>query len=88
MQTEDAKNTLEEHIYYCKDKVSSEEWKPYASEAELAKIKELVEKAEEWLYSEDGEDAKKAKYVAKYEEITRYSNLVKGRKKQQEQEAS
>lgn len=88
LQTEDAKNTLEEHIYYCKDKVSSEEWKPYATEAELANIKALVEKAEEWLYSEEGEDAKKAKYVAKYEDITRYSNLIKGRKKQQEQEAS
>ncbi|KAL6927724.1 hypothetical protein ACO0SA_004347 [Hanseniaspora valbyensis] len=87
-QTEDAKNTLEEHIYYCKDKVSSDEWKPFASEAELKKLSDLVNAAEEWLYSEDGEDAKKAKYVAKYEDITRYSNLIKGRKKQQEQEAT
>lgn len=87
-QTEDAKNTLEEHIYYCKDKISSEEWKPYASEAELSKISALVNAAEEWLYSEDGEDAKKAKYVAKYEDITRYSNLIKGRKIQKEQEAT
>lgn len=87
-QTEDAKNTLEEHIYYCKDKILSEEWKPYASEAELSKISALVNDAEEWLYSEDGEDAKKAKYVAKYEDITRYSNLIKGRKTQQEQEAT
>lgn len=87
-QTEDAKNTLEEHIYYCKDKISSEEWKPFASESELNKLSELVNSAEEWLYSDDGEDAKKAKYIAKYEDITRYSNLIKGRKKQQEQEST
>ncbi|KAL6945023.1 hypothetical protein ACO0QE_002466 [Hanseniaspora vineae] len=85
-QTEDAKNHLEETIYYVKDKISSEEWKDFASEAEISKLDKLVNSAEEWLYSDDGEDAKKAKYVAKYEEIASVSNLLAGRKRQAEQE--
>ncbi|CAN6656113.1 heat shock protein homolog Sse1p [Trichomonascus vanleenenianus] len=76
--TEDRKNALEEYIYEIRGKIE-EELKDFASDEEKQKIQDLAMAAEEWLYSEEGEDASKGQYVAKYEELASIGNLVKGR---------
>ncbi|EPS36306.1 hypothetical protein H072_10208 [Dactylellina haptotyla CBS 200.50] len=65
--TEDRKNALEEYIYEMRGKID-DLYADFASEAEKDKLKALLAKTEDWLY-DDGEDATKAVYVAKYEEI-------------------
>lgn len=75
--TEDRKNALEEYIYEIRGKID-EEYKDFASDEEKQRIREKSEAAEEWLY-DDGEDATKAQYIAKYEELAALGNLVKGR---------
>jgi heat shock protein len=75
--TEDRKNALEEYIYTIRSKID-EEYKDFASEEEKEKIRNLSMETEEWLYDE-GEDATKAQYVAKYEELAALGNLVRGR---------
>jgi heat shock protein 4 len=65
--TEDKKNELEAYIYELRGKID-ELYAEYASEEEKEKIREKLEKTEDWLY-EDGEDASKAQYIAKMDEI-------------------
>ncbi|KAK8217381.1 adenyl-nucleotide exchange factor sse1 [Zalaria obscura] len=65
--TEDKKNELESYIYELRGKIE-EQYAEFANEDEKAKLREKLEQSEDWLY-EDGEDATKAVYVAKIEEI-------------------
>ncbi|OWB55027.1 hypothetical protein B5S28_g890 [[Candida] boidinii] len=76
-ETEDRKNALEEYIYTLRAKLE-EEYKDFASDAEKEKLSALLMKTEDWLY-DDGYDASKAKYIAKYEELASLGNLIKGR---------
>ncbi|KAL9057104.1 MAG: hypothetical protein Q9162_002538 [Coniocarpon cinnabarinum] len=65
--TEDKKNELETFIYELRGKVD-EQYAPFASEEEKEKIRAKCTESEDWLYDE-GEDATKAVYVSKIEEI-------------------
>lgn len=65
--TEDKKNELEGFIYELRGKLD-EQYSEFASDEEKEKIKDRLEKAEDWLY-DDGEDSTKAIYIAKIEEI-------------------
>ncbi|CAF9925195.1 MAG: Heat shock protein hsp88 [Gomphillus americanus] len=65
--TEDKKNELESYIYELRGKID-EQFSEFASEDEKTKLKEKLESSEDWLY-EDGEDATKAAYIAKMDEI-------------------
>ncbi|OUM53417.1 hypothetical protein BVG19_g2696 [[Candida] boidinii] len=76
-ETEDRKNALEEYIYTLRAKLE-DEYKDFASDAEKEKLSALLLKTEDWLY-DDGYDASKAKYIAKYEELASLGNLIKGR---------
>ncbi|CDO53426.1 hypothetical protein DV451_003973 [Geotrichum candidum] len=75
--TEDRKNTLEEYIYDIRGKLDGE-YAPFASDDEKARLMDKLSAAENWLY-DDGEDATKAQYIAKYEELTSTGNLIRGR---------
>ncbi|CCD25076.1 adenyl-nucleotide exchange factor SSE1 NDAI_0E02590 [Naumovozyma dairenensis CBS 421] len=83
-ETEDRKNTLEEYIYTLRGKLD-EEYAPFASGAEKTKLKDMLAKAEEWLYDE-GYDSIKAKYIAKYEELASLGNMIRGRYLAKEEE--
>ncbi|BFZ57238.1 adenyl-nucleotide exchange factor sse1 [Savitreella phatthalungensis] len=76
-ETEDRKNALEEYIYELRGKLE-DEWAPFASEQEREKISAQLMDTEDWLYG-DGEDAKKAKYVAKLEDLQRLAGPIRGR---------
>ncbi|KAK1699670.1 hsp70-like protein [Colletotrichum godetiae] len=65
--TEEKKNELETFIYDLRNKLD-DQYADFASEEEKTKIKEKLEASEDWLYDE-GEDATKAVYVAKIDEI-------------------
>ncbi|KAF3904784.1 hypothetical protein ABW20_dc0103122 [Dactylellina cionopaga] len=65
--TEDRKNALEEYIYEMRGKID-DLYSEFASEEEKDKLKNLLTKTEDWLYDE-GEDATKAVYIARFEEI-------------------
>ncbi len=83
-ETEDRKNTLEEYIYTLRGKLD-EEYAPFASDAEKKKLKDMLAKAEDWLYDE-GFDSIKAKYIAKYEELASLGNMIRGRYLAKEEE--
>lgn len=71
-ETEDKKNELEGDIYSLRNKVDEpyeqNGYAEFASEEEKEKIKAKCESLEDWLY-EDGEDATKAQYISKHEEL-------------------
>jgi heat shock protein len=75
--TLDRKNQLEEYIYYIRGKID-DQYAEFASDEEKQKIRQLADAAEDWLYG-DGDEATKAQYIAKYEELAAVGNLVKGR---------
>ncbi|KAI0044630.1 heat shock protein 70 [Auriscalpium vulgare] len=60
--TEDRKNALEEYIYDMRAKLD-ERYAPFVQPQEKEKILAELAKNEDWLYSEDGEDASKSAYV-------------------------
>ncbi|KAF2427224.1 putative heat shock protein Hsp88 [Tothia fuscella] len=65
--TEDKKNELESYIYELRNKID-EQYSEFASDEEKEKIRAKCESSEDWLYDE-GEDATKAVYISKIEEI-------------------
>lgn len=65
--TEEKKNELEAYIYDMRNKVD-DQFAELASEEEKDKIRSKLSETEDWLY-EDGEDATKAVYIAKMDEI-------------------
>jgi len=67
MDTEDKKNELESYIYELRGKVD-EQYAEFSSEEEKEKLKAKLEQAEDWLYDE-GDDATKAVYISKMDEI-------------------
>ncbi|GAA5971225.1 hypothetical protein JCM8115_005809 [Rhodotorula mucilaginosa] len=75
IETEDRKNALEELCYEVRDRVETS-WAKYSTDQEKAKLRELAAAAEEWLYSEEGEDATKSKYVERINEIRAVSDPI------------
>ncbi|SCW03654.1 LAFE_0G15236g1_1 [Lachancea fermentati] len=83
-ETEDRKNALEEYIYTLRGKLD-EEYKDFASDDEKSRLRDMLAKAEDWLY-DDGYDSTKAKYIAKYEELASLGNIIRGRYLAKEEE--
>lgn len=75
--TEDKKNELETYIYDLRAKID-DQYAEFASEQEKTTLKDKLEKSEDWLYDE-GEDATKAAYVAKMDEIRFVAGPISGR---------
>ncbi|KAK4126349.1 heat shock protein 70 [Parathielavia appendiculata] len=65
--TEEKKNELETYIYELRNKLD-DQYAEFASEEEKDKIREKLTSTEDWLYDE-GDDATKAVYIAKMDEI-------------------
>nr|POE94386.1 heat shock protein hsp88 [Quercus suber] len=91
--TEDKKNELESEIYSMRNKIEepyeSNGYAEFASEDEKQKVKDKCESLEDWLY-EDGEDASKAQYIAKMDELRAAAGPIIQRfndKRQEEEDA-
>lgn len=81
--TEDRKNALEEYVYDMRGKLD-ERLAPFVLPDEKAKILELAQKAEDWLYSEEGEDASKSAYVERLDGLHALGDPVTNRYREHE----
>lgn len=68
MDTEDRKNALEEYVYDMRAKLD-ERYSSFAQAAEKEKLNGMFQEAEDWLYSDEGEDATKSAYVGKLDAL-------------------
>ncbi|KAI0744328.1 heat shock protein 70, partial [Daedaleopsis nitida] len=84
MDTEERKNALEEFIYDTRSRLD-ERYAPYAQPQEKQKILVALQEAEDWLYSEDGEDATKSVYVERLDALHALADPVIIRFKEAEQ---
>ncbi|KAI0762180.1 heat shock protein [Trametes elegans] len=82
--TEERKNALEEFVYDTRSRLD-ERYAPYVQAQEKEKIKAALQEAEDWLYSEEGEDATKSVYVQRIEALHALADPVINRFKEAEQ---
>ncbi|KAG8627060.1 hypothetical protein KVT40_004543 [Elsinoe batatas] len=82
--TEDKKNELESSIYEYREKIDGV-LAEFSSDEEKAKVKAKLEQLEDWLYDE-GEDATKAVYVSKIDEIRSVVGPIVGRRNEKLEE--
>jgi len=68
MDTEDRKNALEEYVYDMRGKLD-DRYTAYVQPAEREKLLKMLQEAEDWLYSEEGEDATKSAYVSRLDAL-------------------
>ncbi|KAG9316884.1 heat shock protein 70 family [Chiua virens] len=66
--TEDRKNALEEYVYDTRGKLE-DRYAAYVQASEKPKLLALLQEAEDWLYTEEGEDASKSAYVARLDAL-------------------
>lgn len=82
--TEDRKNALEEYIYDMRGKLD-DKYAAYVQSEEKEKLLVALSQAEEWLYSEEGEDATKSVYVEKLDVLKVLGDPVTFRFKEAEE---
>lgn len=80
-ETEDRKNALEEYVYDTRDKLEGA-FVPFVTPEVKQKLLTALQQAEDWLYSEEGEDASKSQYVSRLEELTVIGNPIKFRQRE------
>ncbi|KAH7889017.1 heat shock protein 70 family [Phlebopus sp. FC_14] len=66
--TEDRKNALEEYVYDTRGKLD-DRYASFVQSSEKSKLLGMLQEAEDWLYSEEGEDAAKSAYVSKLDAL-------------------
>ncbi|KAH9859172.1 heat shock protein [Lenzites betulinus] len=81
--TEERKNALEEFVYDTRSRLD-ERYAPFVQAAEKEKIKAALQDAEDWLYSEEGEDATKSVYVQRLDALHALADPVINRFKEAE----
>ncbi|CAH7675771.1 heat shock 70kDa protein 4 [Phakopsora pachyrhizi] len=83
-ETEDKKNALEEYVYDTRDKLEGV-FAPFVTPEVKQKLLSALQQAEDWLYSEEGEDASKSQYVARLSELTSIGDPIKFRQRESEE---
>lgn len=68
MDTEDRKNALEEYVYDMRSKLDTK-YAAYVQAPEKEKLLAGLQDAEDWLYTEEGEEATKSAYVARLDAL-------------------
>ncbi|KAJ3506365.1 hypothetical protein NMY22_g17275 [Coprinellus aureogranulatus] len=74
-ETEERKNAVEEYVYDMRGKVE-DRYAAYIQPEEKAELLKRLQEAEDWLYSEEGEDATKSAYVAKLDVLKEIGDKV------------
>ncbi|CED83194.1 heat shock protein [Phaffia rhodozyma] len=75
IETEERKNALEEYVYDMRGKLE-DRYAAYVQAEEKEKLLSMLQDAEDWLYTEEGEDATKSAYVAKLDTVKAVGNPV------------
>ncbi|KAJ6551489.1 heat shock protein 70 family [Mycena capillaripes] len=68
MDTEDRKNALEEYVYDMRGKLD-DRYASFVKADEKSKLLVALQEAEDWLYTEEGEDATKSAYVTRLDAL-------------------
>ncbi|KAG1739335.1 heat shock protein 70 family [Suillus lakei] len=84
MDTEDRKNALEEYVYDMRAKLD-ERYSSFAQAAEKEKLNGMFQEAEDWLYSDEGEDATKSAYVSKLDALKAVGDPIVARYREAEE---
>ncbi|KAF9241769.1 heat shock protein 70 family [Melanogaster broomeanus] len=82
--TEDRKNALEEYVYDTRGKLD-DRYAPYVQPAEKTKLLGMLQEGEDWLYSEEGEDATKSAYVGKLDALKAVGDPIVARYRETEE---
>ncbi|KAF4621024.1 hypothetical protein D9613_000100 [Agrocybe pediades] len=81
MDTEDRKNALEEYVYDMRGKLD-ERYASFAQPEEKSTLLAGLQAAEDWLYTEEGEEATKSAYVARLDELKKIGDPIAFRYKE------
>lgn len=66
----DALNALESYVYDMRSRIDEYgEWAEYATDEERAAFRKLLDAAEEWIYSDDAEEAGKSKFTERLADL-------------------
>ncbi|KZT04185.1 heat shock protein 70 [Laetiporus sulphureus 93-53] len=84
MDTEDRKNALEEYIYDTRGRLD-ERYVAYIQPQEKERLLAALQAAEDWLYSEEGEDATKSVYVERLDALKRLGDPITFRYREAEE---
>nr|WKJ30260.1 Hsp-3 [Glaciozyma antarctica PI12] len=68
LETEDRKNALYVYVYDVREKLEGQ-WKKYTNAADKEALLTLASESQDWLYSDEGEDATKSAYVARLDAL-------------------
>ncbi|KAJ3186709.1 adenyl-nucleotide exchange factor sse1 [Gaertneriomyces sp. JEL0708] len=84
IDTAEARNSLEEYVYETRAKLDGA-WKPFTPPGVSEDLMVKLNNMEEWLYTEEGEEASKGVYVTKLNELLAISGPIKKRYLQHEE---
>jgi heat shock protein 4 len=82
--TEDRKNALEEYIYDMRSKLE-DRYASYVQQQEKEALLAELSKDEDWLYSEEGEDATKSAYVSRIDAAKKLGDPITVRHREAEE---
>lgn len=74
-ETEERKNALEEYVYDMRGKLD-DRYKAYVQASEKEQLLSGLQQAEDWLYTDEGEDAPKSAYVKRIDELKKVGDKV------------
>lgn len=82
--SQDRKNALEEYVYDTRGKLD-DRYALFVQSEEKEKLLVALQEAEDWLYSEEGEDATKSAYVAKLDTLKALGDPIANRWRETEE---
>lgn len=84
VRLQERKNAVEEYVYDMRGKVE-DRYAAYVQPAEKQKLLVALQEAEDWLYSDEGEDAHKSAYVARLDTLKAIGDPISFRYKENEE---
>ncbi|KAF9526854.1 heat shock protein 70 family [Crepidotus variabilis] len=81
MDTEDRKNALEEYVYDMRGKLD-DKYAHYVQASEKETLLKGLQEAEDWLYTEEGEEATKSAYVTRLDTLKKIGDPIAFRYKE------
>ncbi|KAF9814079.1 hypothetical protein IEO21_05319 [Rhodonia placenta] len=84
LDTEDRKNALEEYVYDTRARLD-ERYASYVQLQEKERLLVALQEAEDWLYTEEGEDATKSAYVERLDALKKLGDPITFRHREAEE---
>ncbi|KAK7437887.1 adenyl-nucleotide exchange factor sse1 [Stygiomarasmius scandens] len=84
MDTDDRKNALEEYVYDTRSK-RDDCYAPFVQPEAKSKLLATLQEAEDWLYTEEDEDATKSAYVSRLDALKALGDPIAFRYREHEE---